>query len=70
MLMRCAGKAVFATSKTAKGEFLTFYSGELISEKEAVSRETQYTEAGGSSVIFVLVYFFVLVFVLVLPVIF
>ena len=50
--MQCVGKGVFATCKIAKGEFLTFYTGDLISEKEAISRETQYTEADGSYMYF------------------
>ena len=44
----CIGKGVFTTSRRKKGEFLTFCTGELISEDEVLRRESVYTESDGS----------------------
>jgi len=52
VLVHCAGKGVFTTSRRKKGEFLTFYTGELISEDEALRRESVYTVSDGSFVFF------------------
>ena len=35
-----------------KGEFLTYYTAELISDDEAAKRESQYTESDGSYMYF------------------
>lgn len=46
------GNGVFATSKIEKGECLTFYTGELITEEEAVRREAAYSVSDGSFMYF------------------
>jgi len=47
-----AGKGVFTTCRIEKGKFLTYYTGELISEEEAVRRESQYNDSHGSFMYF------------------
>jgi len=46
------GYGVFTTSTIEKGECLTFYTGELISEEEALRREAAYSVSDESFMYF------------------
>lgn len=50
--MWIVGSGVFALRNFRKGEFLTEYTGELLSEDEAVERENSYTDDDGSYMFF------------------
>jgi len=41
-----------STYATEKGKFLTFYTGELISNDKALKQESHYTESDGSFMFF------------------